>query len=169
MAIGRTECVREQDVLDAVTSGRWDDELRVHTESCGICRDLRTIFEAMSEERDATWQEVTMPPANVIWWRSQIRAHEEARRAAERPIAVAQGVAVACVIAAALTLVPLAWPAVRSVAASASDVAAWLTPRASAVSSAFTLVTGTALPILPFAVASVLLVPILLYYALTEE
>ena len=29
--------------------------------------------------------------------------------------------------------------------------------------------TGTALPIVPFAVASILLAPILLYYALTEE
>jgi hypothetical protein len=169
MAISRIDCVREQDVLDAVTSGRWDDELRAHLGGCALCRDLETIFSAMSAERDAARAETTVPPANVVWWRAQIRAHEEARRAADRPIAVAQGVAVACLIAAALTLVPFALPAIRGVTSSAADVAAWLTPRASAVSSAFTLVTGTALPIVPFAVASILLAPILLYYALTEE
>jgi hypothetical protein len=53
--------------------------------------------------------------------------------------------------------------------AAAADVAAWVAPRATAVSNAFVLVTGTALPILPFAVASALLAPILVYYALTEE
>jgi hypothetical protein len=169
MPISNTECIREQDVLDAVTSGRWDDGLRAHVVGCTICRDLGTIFAAMSDERDAAWQQATVPPANVVWWRAQIRAQEEARRAAERPIAVAQGLAVACCIAAVLLLVPFVMPAVRGVAASATDVAAWLAPRASAVSSAFTLVTGMVVPILPFAVASVLLAPILLYYALTEE
>ena len=47
--------------------------------------------------------------------------------------------------------------------------AAWFAPRATAVISAFTLVTGMAQPILPFAAASILLMPILLYYVLREE
>jgi hypothetical protein len=54
-------------------------------------------------------------------------------------------------------------------AGAASDTIEWIVPRAVAVSNAFALVTGTALPILPFAAASLLLAPILLYYALTEE
>jgi hypothetical protein len=169
MRIMRTECAREQDVLDAVTSGRWDDDLREHTRACRICQDVATVFEAISEERESAWEEATVPPASVVWWRAQIQAREEATRAAARPIAVAQAVAVSCLIAAALALMPLALPSIRIAAASAADVAEWLTPRAAAVSSVFSLVTGTALPILPFTVASVLLAPILLYYALTEE
>jgi hypothetical protein len=169
MRIMRADCVREQDVLDAVAAGRCDDELRNHIDSCSICQDVRSVFGAISEERDAAWEDPPMPPASVVWWRAQIRAREEATRAATKPIAVAQALAVSCLVAAVLALVPIAMPVLRTATASAGDLAAWLTPRAAAVSSAFAFVTGTALPILPFAVATVLLAPILLYYALTEE
>ena len=165
MAIMRTECAREQDVLDAVAAGRWDAELRAHIESCAICQDVRTVVAAMSEERDAAWEEPSVAPASVVWWRAKMRAREEATRAATRPIVVAQAMAITCLLALAVALVPLALPWIRSGVAAAADLAAWLTPRAEAVSTAFRFVTGTALPILPFAVASILLAPILLYYA----
>ena len=169
----QTECTREQDVLDAVAAGRWPDrcdrDLREHIAGCEICRDIATVVAAIADERDAAWDEPGVPASSVVWWRAQIRARDEAARVAARPIVVAQAIAVACLIAATLALMPFALPSVRSAAALVTDFAAWLTPRAAAVSSAVTLVTGTALPILPFAVASVLLAPILLYYALTEE
>jgi hypothetical protein len=104
-----------------------------------------------------------------VWWKAQIRAREEAARAAQRPIAVTQGVAVACLVAAAVALIPLAWPAMKYAGGAVSGSIEWIVPRAAAVSNAFALVTGTALPILPFAAASLLLAPIFLYYALTEE
>ena len=170
----RIDCAREQDVLDAVATGRWparcDAELQAHLDDCAVCRDVAAVSAALCVERDAAWDDAAaVPPSSLVWWRAQIRAREEAARAAARPIAVAQAVAVALLLAAAVTLGPLALPVARGAAASAADVAAWLTPRADAVSRAFTIVTGTALPIVPFAVASVLLAPILLYYALTEE
>ena len=38
------DCGREDDVLDALTSGRWpdraDDELRSHVATCAICADV---------------------------------------------------------------------------------------------------------------------------------
>lgn len=169
MRIMRAECVREQDVLDAVAAGRCDEDLRNHIAACSICQDVRSVSAAISEERDAAWEEPPVPPSSVVWWRAQIRAREEATRTAAKPIAVVQAVAVICLVAAVLTLVPIALPVLRTAASSAGDIAGWLTPRAAAVSAAFAFVTGTALPILPFAVASVLLAPILLYYALTEE
>lgn len=169
----KTDCAREQDVLDAVATGRWpgrcDAELRHHIAECRICRDIATVFAALWDERDAAWEEASVPPSSVVWWRAQVRAREEAARTAARPIAVAQAIAVACLIAAAVALVPLALPSAREVAAFVAAVAGWVAPRAVAASNAFTIVTGTALPILPFAAASVLLAPILLYYALTEE
>ena len=76
---------------------------------------------------------------------------------------------VACLAAVAVVLVPLAWPSVKATAAAVIGAIEWVTPRAAAVSNAFAIITGTALPILPFAAASLLLAPILLYYALTEE
>jgi hypothetical protein len=168
-----TECSREQDVLDAVSAGRWarrcDAELRSHVDGCPICQDVAAVFAAISEERDAAEQDGDVPPSSIVWWRAQIRAREEAAAAAARPIAVAQIVAVACLIAAAIALAPLALTAVKVTAASTVSVAAWFAPRAAAVSSAFALVTGMALPILPFAAASILLAPIFLYYMLREE
>ena len=121
MAIMRTECAREQDVLDAVAARRWDAELRAHIESCAICQDVRTVFAAMSEERDAAWEETSVPPASVIWWRAQIRAREEATRVATRPIAVAQAVAITCLLALAVALVPLALPWIRNGVATAAE------------------------------------------------
>jgi hypothetical protein len=167
------ECLREQDVMDAVASGRWphrsDPELLRHVDGCAICQDVATVLPALTAERDETWEAVSVPAASLVWWRAQVRAREEAARTVQRPIAVTQGVAVACLLAAALTLMPFAWPAMKYTAGAASDTIEWIVPRAVAVSNAFALVTGTALPILPFAAASLLLAPILLYYALTEE
>jgi hypothetical protein len=168
-----TECSREQDVLDAVTAGRWprrcDAELRSHVDGCGICQDVAAVFAAIADERDAAEHDVIVPPSNLVWWRSQIRAREEAAAAAARPIAVAQIVAVACLIGAALSLAPFALATMKLAVGSTASVAAWFAPRAAAVINAFTMVTGMAQPILPFAAASILLMPILLYYVLREE
>jgi hypothetical protein len=168
-----TECLREQDVMDAVASGRWpersDPELRRHVQGCAICQDVAAVFAAMSTEREDAWEAASVPASSVVWWRAQLRAREEAARAAERPIFVTQAVAVVCLIAAAFVLATLAWPWMKGAAAATSGAIEWVTPRAAAVSSAFALITGTALPVLPFAAASLLLAPILLYYALTEE
>ena len=167
----KIECIREQDILDAVAAGRWpercDAELQAHIDACRICQDVATVFAALSQEREAAWESGPVPPSSLVWWRAQVRAREEAARVAERPIAVAQGAALICLLAVAVAVAPLALPWSKRMAASATDLAAWLTPRAEAVSSAFTLVTGTALPILPFVAASLLLAPIVLYLALS--
>jgi hypothetical protein len=167
------ECLREQDVMDAVTSGRWpgriDSELRDHVAGCTICQDVADVFAALSSDRDKVSETLSVPPATVVWWRAQIRAREEASRAAAQPIALAQGVAVACLIGAACALLPLAWPSAVYAGESALTAIDWIAPRVAAVSNAFAMVTGTGLPFLTFAAASLLLAPILLYYALTEE
>jgi hypothetical protein len=167
------ECPREQDVLDAVSAGRWprrsDAELRQHVDGCGICQDVAAVFAALSEDRDASEYELVVPHSSIVWWRSQIRAREEAAAAAARPIAIVQIAAVACLIAAAIALAPLALTTLELASTTTGSVAEWLAPRAAAVFNTFSLVTGLAQPVLPFAAASVLLMPILLYYVLREE
>lgn len=169
----KTECAREQDVLDAVSAGRWpqrcDVELRDHVDGCRICQDVASVFAAISEERDAAWEDTAVPPSSVVWWRAQIRAREEAARTANRPIALAQGAALVCLLIAAFALTPFALHWARLTVATFVDVAAWISPRAAAVSNAFTLVTGSGLPLLPFVATSILIAPILLYLALREE
>jgi hypothetical protein len=170
----QVECEREQDVLDAIAAARWpgrcDQELRAHVDGCPICQDAALVFAAVAELHDETCADAAaVPPASIVWWRAQMRAREEAARTAARPIAVAQGVGLAAAGAGAVALIPIALPWVKEGAQALADVVAWLGPRAEAVSSAFALVTGTGIPILPFAIASILLAPVLLYYAFTEE
>jgi hypothetical protein len=90
-------CEREQDVLDAVSSGRWparcDEELRAHVNVCVVCSDLAEVAAAVIEDRDAAWSHAHVPSAGIVWWRAQLRAREDAARAAGRPVAFIQGVA----------------------------------------------------------------------------
>jgi len=91
------ECDREPDVLDALAAGRWparcDEDLRAHVSACAICRDLADVATAFAEDRDAAWRAAHVPSAGVVWWRAQLRAREDAARAAGRPVAFVQGVA----------------------------------------------------------------------------
>ena len=47
----RVECCHEDDVLDALTSGRWpdraDDRLRTHVAACAICADIVDVSGAI--------------------------------------------------------------------------------------------------------------------------
>ena len=101
-----TDCPFETDVLDALASHRWPAragaDLRAHVAACDSCRDLADTAGALLHEHDAAYAEARVPPSAVIWHRAQLRAREEAARAATRPIGFVQGVAFACGIALAL-------------------------------------------------------------------
>ena len=91
------ECDREEDVLDALAARRWPeratDDLRAHVTACAVCTDLAEVAKAALDDRQQLWSEARVPPAGVIWWRAQLRAREDAARAAGRPVAFVQGVA----------------------------------------------------------------------------
>ena len=97
------DCCREDDVLDALTSGRWpdraDDELRSHVASCAICADVIDVASAVLEVRNDDPGEMRIPSSAVMWWRAQMRARQEAAREAARPITVAQVVALVTLVA----------------------------------------------------------------------
>jgi hypothetical protein len=103
------DCCCEEDVLDALSSGRWpdraDDELRAHVGACAICTDVVAIASAVLEVREGESTDMRIPSSAVMWWRAQMRARQEAAREAARPINVAQVVALVSV--AALTVVSL--------------------------------------------------------------
>ncbi len=120
----RFECSREQDVLDALASRRWparcDAELRDHVASCALCTDLVAVAGALLDEADDLAADA-LPPASVIWWRAQLRAREEAARAAARPLRVAQQVAAALGIA---LLVVWCWASASYIRSSVGSVLA---------------------------------------------
>ena len=102
-AVNNVECCREEDVLDALASGRWpdraDDELRAHVAACAVCTDVEAVASAVLVMRDTEPAEMRIPSSAVMWWRAQMRARQEAAREAARPITVAQIVGLVSVVA----------------------------------------------------------------------
>lgn len=104
----KPDCAREQDVIDALASQRWpdrcDDALKAHVSTCAECTDLADVAAALLDDRESAWAEARVPQSGMVWWRAQIRAREEAARAAARPIAFIQGVAASCAVWLAVAL-----------------------------------------------------------------
>jgi len=112
----KTECPREQDVLDALAAQRWparcEEELRAHVADCTLCADLIEVASSLLVEQESAWCDARVPPSAVVWWRAQIRAREEAARSAARPVAFMQGVAASLALwIAVVVLRALPWPA----------------------------------------------------------
>jgi hypothetical protein len=168
----KLDCPREQDVLDAAAAGRWphraDAELRDHASICPICHDVAAIAVAFLEERELSWNDGDVPPASLVWWRSQIRAREEASRAVNRPIALAQGIAVALLVFVALLLIPYSVSWVAAMGEAAKSVFAWVTPRAADLSAAWEFTAGKPIPLFALT-ATALLAPVVVYLALADE
>lgn len=170
----QVDCRREEDVLDALTSGRWPDragdELRAHVAACAICSDVVEVASAVLMAREAEPTDMRIPSSAVMWWRAQMRARQEAAREAARPITIAQVVALVSVVAlTAAGLVALSpwfggllagWlSGVRS--AALADMAAIKAPSA-------LLTGGWMLPALMIGVWLVL-APVAIYLAVAEE
>lgn len=126
-----TECVHEREVLDLVLAGRWPDrsdpETVAHASSCEVCGEVVAVALAMQHDEAAVEADVmaatpmhhdVVPDATLVWWRAQLRAHEEAGRRAARPIALVQGIGIGMGLVAGLSVIRAAWPAVLTGASS---------------------------------------------------
>jgi hypothetical protein len=165
------ECSREQDVLDALPARRWpercDADLRAHVASCAICADLVDVATALLDDHEVAWGDAHVPPSGVVWWRTQLRAREEAARAAARPLAFIQGVAASVAVWLVVALVRAVPPAYLStwrawVAGLVPDITVRMPDMAS--------VTGAVpLSILVLLAAWLLLAPVAIYFAVIDE
>jgi hypothetical protein len=167
----RIDCEREPDVLDALAAQRWpercDDELRVHVQACPICLDLVQVASALLEDHDTTYHDAPVPPSGIVWWRAQLRAREEDARAAARPIAFIQGVAVSVAVWLVVTVLR---------AVPASTIAAWkagavaLVPRVSVpVPDLAAVAAAVPAGVLLLVGAMLLLAPLAIYFAVAED
>ena len=172
------ECPREQDVLDALASRRWpdraEDELRTHVAACGVCADLVTVAGALVDVPDAMQVPQELPPASLVWWRAQLRAREEAARAAVRPIRVAQLVAAICVAVLVVgAIAALATPAIpvffRAASAVVIGAAAALPSVATEAASDFALATLANRGIQLALAAWLVLAPVAAYLAFSRD
>lgn len=101
------ECPREQEVVDTLATGQWperaDADLRRHVAGCPVCDDLVAVLDPLAAAWSETRADVHVPAPGTVWWRAQMRARQEAARAATRPVIVAQAVGglaalIACVL-----------------------------------------------------------------------
>ena len=111
------DCCHEDDVLDALTSGRWpnraDDALRAHVASCAVCADLVDVAGAILEGRDDTVSDMRIPSSAVMWWRAQMRARQEAARLAEKPITIVHALSIAAGVGLMLSIAGYALAGVK--------------------------------------------------------
>ena len=94
------ECVREQELLDALASSRWPGKcepgLRAHVEGCELCRDTLAVALPLLADGEAAYASAHVPSSGIVWWRAQMRARREAERVASRPITIVQAIALVC-------------------------------------------------------------------------
>ncbi len=105
------DCSREQDLIDALTTEQWpnrcDEDLKSHVAGCQGCQDLIAVVAPLGDAWAASKADAHVPASGMVWWRAQMRARQEAARAAARPITVVQVIAmlagtavvVACLVA----------------------------------------------------------------------
>jgi hypothetical protein len=51
-----------------------------------------------------------IPSADLVWWRSELRARQEAIRTVSRPITIVESLGAAAAIGAALAVLKITWP-----------------------------------------------------------
>jgi hypothetical protein len=164
-----TECPREQDVMDAIASGRWphrcDAELHAHVEACDLCSDLAEVVVPIRDDFEQTLYEARVPTAGATWWRAQVRARLEAREAASRPMRAVTAVALACSTGLLAAVLTLAWPWMRTwLWAQGVDAPALPDP-----SGVIALLAGRGLPLAIGAALIALAAPVALILALSER
>lgn len=83
--------------------------------SCLECTELAAVATLIREDFEQTSRQARVPTPEIVWWRAQMRAREDAARVAARPILFTQALAIAAAIglvisvAGRLTLPALSW------------------------------------------------------------
>jgi hypothetical protein len=167
-----TECPREEQVVSAVLTGAWpdwcDEELRRHAEACAVCSEVASVSSLLREDHDRARHDVRIPSAGQVWWRSAVRARLEAAHAATQPMTWLHGITAAVALGFALAVIGYSW---RSLAAGAGWLAG-MALRFAPANDVTTLITETLqqrLPLILVVAACVVLAPVALYFALSDD
>jgi hypothetical protein len=87
------------------------------------------VAEAIAAEAACARREAAPPSSAIVWWRAQMRARQEAARAAERPIVFVHGLAIACFAGLGLSLLGTVLATVRGASGWLVDLYASLSAR----------------------------------------
>ena len=165
------DCAHEDRVVSAVLSGTWpshDEELVAHVQHCEICREVVEVSVVLRADHDQARREVQVPVAGQVWWRSAVRARRESTEAATRPMTWLHGVTAAIALGIMLAVIGMAWPAVMTGAAWTREVALPLIANGE-VSGAVGGVLRQSVMVAALAAGCLLIAPVLLYFALSND
>ena len=160
------DCLREADVLEAVALDRVH-LVRDHLDACASCAEVAEIAAALRRDHEAGCRDAHVPSAGAVWWRATIRARAEAARTVSQPITLAQGVAAACVIGLAFGFAGVAWRSL-STFSTIGDFLVRLDAH-DEIATASALVLQHALPLALGLAACLVIAPLALYFALSDE
>ena len=123
------------------------------------------VAEAIATEAALARSEAAPPSSAIVWWRAQMRARQEAAAAADRPISIVHGLAIACGVGLALSLIGTTLAGVRG-------SAGWLTEVYTSLSAAVASVDLTSrwvmLPMTAM-LASIVIASIAAYVIFADE
>jgi hypothetical protein len=113
------QCDREQEVVDALRSGRWasawGDDIRQHAAVCAVCAEVALAAQEFQREAELAQAELQqpgagLPSAGLVWWKAQRAARRAAEQRAAEPIMLVERAAIALGALAALVLGAWQWP-----------------------------------------------------------
>jgi hypothetical protein len=82
----RTWCERESDVVEALRSGSFSDELREHVGGCAMCAEAEPVAKMLLQAASVLHRQNEPPPAGLVWRRAQAQKRELALKRAARPL-----------------------------------------------------------------------------------
>lgn len=126
-----TTCSHLDEVRQSLAAGQWPHaaapELRAHAETCTRCAQEVLLTTHFQQTRTQTIAAAQPEAASLLWWRAQIRRRNAALARAGRPIAAAQGFALAVALLCIAAVVATHWASLLSRTLSVPGAAAALT------------------------------------------
>ena len=113
------QCDREQEVVDALRSGRWatvwGEEIRQHVAVCAVCAEVAFAAQEFQREVELARAELQqpgagLPSAGLVWWKAQRAARRAAEQRAAEPMVLVERAAYALGALATLGLGVWQWP-----------------------------------------------------------
>lgn len=165
-------CPHEDDVVQVVLAGGWPDqateELRNHAYQCSVCCEVVNVAVMLRYEGEQSRREVQVPAAGQVWWRAAVRARLERAQASTQPMTWLHGITGACAVGVTLAAIGIAWPSIMG-------AASWVweqilrSARGGGVEGVVSLAVSQSVVIGVVAAACLVLTPVVLYFALSDD
>ncbi len=95
-------CLREDELLDALTRGYVGPDLEAHIAACESCAELHIVAGAVLEDRAHAMAEAPVPSSATMLWRMKARHRQELAAQARRTLLFGQAATLLVAVTLAL-------------------------------------------------------------------